>query len=105
MELLFNQTDCRKSGEDETYNNKFVLIHPDFFKPQFRSAKYQLFYAVGGFGCDPTKMGNAVFGADCEEEYRQERYNIMGFASEESIKKWEDTYGMSREVLIERTKV
>jgi hypothetical protein len=78
-----------------------VVIDPEFFKEEYRSAKYQLFLAKGGFGCDPSKLGNAVFGADYNESYRQERYNILGVATEEAIQAWEKEYGMSRSVLEE----
>lgn len=104
MQTLFSEGDYRHLNEGETYKNQFVIIDSDWFKPEFRNAKYQLFYAVGGFGCDPSKMGNAVFGADFEESYRQERYNILGVATEEAIQQWEKTYGMSREALIKRYK-
>lgn len=99
MTKLFSEGDYRQLEEGETYENKFVIIHPEYFKPQFREAKYQLFLAKGGFGCDPKKMGNAVFGSDFEESYRQERYNILGVATEEAIKEWETEYGMSRTAL------
>ena len=102
METLFSKNDYRAPEIGETYENKFVIIAPEFFKPEFRSAKYQLFLAKGGFGCDPNKIGNAVFGADCEESYRQERYNILGIAKEAAIREWERTYHMSREVMVKR---
>jgi hypothetical protein len=98
MEMLFSERDYEPLKEGETYEGKFVIIDPAFFKPEFRSAKYQLFLAQAGFGCDPSKMGNAVFGKDCEETYRQERYNILGVATDEAIEQWEKVYGMSREV-------
>lgn len=102
MNRIFGKNDYRDLEKGETFEDHFVIIAPEFFKPEFRDAKYQLFYAVGGFGCDPTKLGNAVFGADCDEEYRQEKYNILGVATEDAIKEWESVYGMSREVIIQR---
>lgn len=102
MEMLFSKGDYRPLNEGETYEDKFVIISPDWFKAEYRSAKYQLFHAEGGFGCDPSKIGNAVFGKDCEEMYRQERYNILGVATEEAIQQWEKTYGMSRDIFLER---
>ena len=101
METLFSKGDYRKLNEGETYEGKFVIIAPDYFKPEYRSAKYQLFHAEAGFGCDPAKIGNAVFGRDFEEQYRQERYNILGVATEEAIQQWEKTYNMSREVMLQ----
>ena len=104
MEMLFNNDDYRKLNEGETYEGKFVIIAPEYFKPEYRSAKYQLFHAEGGFGCDPSKMGNAVFGRDFEGMYRQERYNILGVATEEAIQQWEKTYGISREDILKAGK-
>lgn len=104
MQILFSEKDYRHLDSGETYEGKFVIIDSNWFKPEFRDAKYQLFYAVAGFGCDPSKMGNAVFGADFEESYRQDRYNILGVATEEAIQQWEKIYGMSREALIKRYK-
>lgn len=100
MDILFSEKDYEPLKEGETYEGKFVIITPEFFKPEFRSAKYQLFHAEGGFGCDPTKMGHAVFGRDCGEVYRQESYNILGVATEEAIQQWEKTYGMNREDIL-----
>ena len=102
MEMLFSKDDYRQLESGETYENKFVIIAPEYFKPEYRSAKYQLFLAKGGFGCDPSKMGNAVFGTDCTESYRQERYNILGVAKEEAIQAWEKQYGISRDVFQEK---
>lgn len=100
MQTLFDHNDVRPLNKGETYEGKFVIIMPEFFKPEFRSAKYQLFLALGGFGCDPSKMGNAVFGRDIEESYRQERYNILGVATEEAVQSWEKEYGLSRELFL-----
>lgn len=100
MEMLFSKGDYRKLNEGETYYDQFVIISPGYFKPEYRSAKHQLFHAEGGFGCDPKKLGNAVFGRDCDGPYRQEKYNILGVATEEAIKQWEKTYGISREDIL-----
>ena len=104
MTKIFTKADVRQLENGETYEGKFVIIKPEWFKPEYRSAEYQLFYATGGFGCDPNKMGNAVFGADCTEMYRQERYNLLGVATEEAIQEWEKEFGKNRQVLIDNTK-
>ena len=105
MKKIFERNDCRPPKDDgETYVNKFVIIDEEFFAPEYKSAEYQLFYATGGFGCTPGKLGNAVFGADIGENYRQERYNILGFASDEAIDEWEKEFGHKREDVIRRAK-
>ena len=99
MITLFTKEDTRPLNEDETYVNQYVVINEEFFAPEYKSAEYQLFLAKGGFGCDPSKIGSAIFGADISECYRQERYYILGVAKEETIQKWEELYGHSRDEL------
>lgn len=103
MITLFERDDCRQLEEGETYKNKFVFLTQKKildYKPEYRSGLYQLFYATGGFGCDPNKLGNAVFGSDVLESFRVERYQVMGIAKEEAIQAWEKTFGHSREELL-----
>jgi len=99
MTTIFEKKDYRPLKKGETYDGKFVIISPGYFKPEYRSALHQLFHAEGGFGCDPKKLGNAVFGRDCDGPYRQERYNILGVATEEAIQQWEKLYNRSRKEL------
>lgn len=107
MEKYFGREDCRTLKEGETFEKQFIVIKPSYMEhliEEFRTPEYQLFYATSGFGCNPHSLGNAIFGADITERYRQERYNIIGIAKEETIKKWEETYGHKREEIIERAK-
>lgn len=104
MITLFEKKDCRHLEDGETYENKFVFLTQEKilkYKPEYQSGLYQLFYATGGFGCDPTKLGNAIFGSDVSEDFRVERYEVMGVATEEAIQKWEEIFGHKREELIE----
>lgn len=81
-------------SRDEYYEGKMVIIKPDFFKLVYREAKYQLVKAYGGFGCDPEKLGTCVFVQDTTgEQYRTERYEILGVATDEAIAAWEQAYG------------
>ena len=103
MITLFERKDCRQLEEGENYEKQFVFLTPEKiqgYKPEYQSGLYQLFYATGGFGCDPTKLGSAVFGADITEHFRVERYDVMGIASEEAIAEWEKTFGHSREEIL-----
>lgn len=80
----------------DNVEGKLVVIKPDFFKPEFRDAKYQLVLATGGHGCKASGMGNAVFVTECyenPEHYRQERCNLIGEPTEEMIKEWKSLYG------------
>lgn len=107
MITLFERKDCRKLEEGETYENKFVFLTQEKiqgYKSLYQSGLYQLFYATGGFGCDPTKMGNAVFGGDVSEHMRVERYEVMGVAKEEAIAEWERQFGHSRDEVYKTAK-
>ena len=94
MKTIIDRSECNPLSDH--IEGKLVVIKPDFFKPEFREAKYQIVLATGGFGCDAGKLGNAVFAIECcenPESYRQERYNLIGEPTEEIIKEWKSLYG------------
>ena len=94
MKTIIDRSECRALSDH--IEGKLVVIKPEFFKPQFREAKYQLVLATGGFGCDSDKLGTAVFVVECcenPEHYRQERYNLIGEPTEEMITEWKALYG------------
>ena len=98
MKYIFNRCDYRPLKDGETYQNKFVILSLDVFDPKYQDAKYQLFYARCGFGCDPNKMGGKVFGRIFDENIQTRREYILGVATEEAIAEWEKVYGISRDV-------
>lgn len=95
MKTIIDESECKPLSDN--IEGKLVVIKPDFFKPEFRDAKYQIVLATGGFGCEAGKLGNAVFveevHTDNPEHYRQERYNLIGEPTEEIIKEWKSMYG------------
>lgn len=94
MKTIIDRSECKPLSDN--IKGKLVVIKPDFFKPEFREAKYQIVLATGGFGCDASKMGNVVYVTECcqnPENYRQERYNLIGEPTEEMIKEWKSLYG------------
>ena len=94
MKTIIDGSECKPLSDH--IEGKLVVIKPEFFKPQFREAKYQLVLATGGFGCDADKLGTAVFVVECcenPEHYRQERYNLIGEPTEEMITEWKALYG------------
>ena len=101
MKMIFNNNDYTQLEDGETYENKFVILSVDQFKPEYQEAKCQLFYAECGFGCDPSKMGGKIFGRLFDERYQTRREYVLGVATEDAIKAWEQTYGMSRKVFEE----
>lgn len=94
MKLIIDKSECKPLSDN--IEGRLVVINSKFFKPEFRDAKYQIVLATGGFGCDASKMGNAVFVIECCENpeiYRQERYNLIGEPTEEMITEWKEKYG------------
>ena len=102
MTKIFTKDDCVQLKDGENYVNKFVIIKTDQFKPEYQNALNQLFYATGGFGCYPEKIGGKVFGHLFDEPYQTRREYILGVATEEAIAEWEKEYGMSREVFLNK---
>ena len=94
MKKIIDRSECNPLSDH--IKDKLVVIRPEFFKPQFREAKYQLVLACSGFGCDADKLGTAVFVTECcenPERYRQERYNLIGEPTEKIIEEWKELYG------------
>ena len=93
MKTLFDEGDYTSCCEVD-FAGKYMVLNPECLKGEYREAKYQLFFATGGFGCDPTKMGRAVFGyfvAD-GEDCRWCRGDFIGVAKDETVAKWKEMY-------------
>lgn len=94
--MIFTWDDTTK--ETTNLEGKLVIIREDWFKKEYRNGENQLFLAQGGFGCDPQKIGRAVFGKFWDgETCRINREDVIGVASEKAIAEWESLYGHSRE--------
>ena len=52
MKTIIDRSECKPLSDN--IEGKLVVIKQDFFKPEFREAKYQLVLATGGFGCDAS---------------------------------------------------
>lgn len=95
MYTLQNCTD--ESLSSTNLENRYVILKTEFFKSEYQNEKYQLVLAKGGFGCDPNKIGNAIFVAEIfenGESYRIDRcdHNILGLASETTIAEYKEKY-------------
>ena len=94
MKTIIDRSEVKPLSDN--VKGKLVVIKPDFFKPEFRDAKYQLVLATGGNGCYASGMGTTVFVTECcenPEHYGQERRNLIGEPTEEMIKEWKSLYG------------
>ena len=54
---LFNRTHCTDEGD---YEGRLIVMKPSSLKDRYKTPEFQLFYATGGFGCSPTKIGTQV---------------------------------------------
>ena len=95
MKTIIDKSECKPLSDH--IEGKLVVIKPEYFKPEWRDAKYQLVLANGGFGCDAGKMGTAVYVEEVHgnspEHYRVERYDLIGEPTEEMITEWKALYG------------
>ena len=95
---MFTEKDCTDENiHSVNLEGRYIILKPEYFKEEFRDEKYQLVKAIGGFGCDPKKMGNAIIVKELlpdGECYRINRCDndIIGFASDACIAKYKETY-------------
>ena len=81
---------CRRREPEESLEGKLVIVKASNISPEYRSADYQLGYALGGFGCQPGAGGRAVF---FQELYSGERSrwdigDILGIADLDKLPEW-----------------
>lgn len=87
---LFDSDSCIESDEPMDYTGKLLILSPNVLKDQYKTPEDQLFYATGGFGCDPSKMGRKVFGFFLKdgEETHFARGDFLGVIKDECIPDW-----------------
>lgn len=84
---LYTINDCLPESCYEDYEGKIIVMHSEVLKEDYRKPQFQLWKATGGFGCDPTKIGRAVFGiclADGESA-RWDRSDFIGILKDELV--------------------
>lgn len=85
---LFTIEHCDK---DETnYEDKVVIVSHKSLKEEYWTPENQLWLATGGFGCDPTKIGRAVY-ATClidDDQSRWDRHQVLGVIKDEYLPDW-----------------
>ena len=86
---LFDQTHCME-GELGNITDKVIVLSPKCLKEEYWSPENQLWLAKGGFGCEPGKIGRAVY-AVClfdGEKTRWNRENTLGVIKPECMPDW-----------------
>lgn len=76
--------------DESNYEQQLLILKPTVLIDEFQQPDYQLFYATGGFGCDPKKLGAKVFGFFFrDDEHTSFRRNdFYGVINEESLPEW-----------------
>ena len=85
---LFTREHCEDELGD--FEGKVVVISHKHLREKYWSPENQLWLATGGFGCDPTKIGRAVYStclAD-DDRARWDRGQILGVIKDEYLPDW-----------------
>lgn len=87
---LFNQSHCVEGKEGHYYEGKLLAISPRALKEEYKTPEDQLFFATGGFGCHPEKIGTKVFGYFLKDGEKTHflRSDIVGVLKDEYIPDW-----------------
>ena len=84
---LFDRSHCT---DESNYEGKLLVMNPSTLKDQYKTPDFQLFFATSGFGCDPTKIGTAVYGffLKDDEHTHFRRSDFIGVIKDECIPDW-----------------
>ena len=87
---LFDAKSCIDTEEPQNYQGKLLVINPNVLKDRYKTPDDQLFYATGGFGCHPQKLGRKVFGFFLKdgEETHFARGDFIGIIRDDCIPDW-----------------
>ena len=85
---LFTEEDVIEGSRRSNYDGEILVVNAGHLNDWARTPANQLYYASGGFGTDPTKMGTAVFCFSVAdgEHCRWERGNFLGILKPELVK-------------------
>lgn len=85
---LFTREHCEDEMGD--LEDKVVVISHKHLKEEYWSPENQLWIATGGFGCNPTAIGRAVY-ATClidNDKNRWDRHQVLGVLKDEYLPDW-----------------
>jgi hypothetical protein len=87
---LFTYEDCINDSNQMEYEGQILILRPDVLREDYRKAEFQIWKATGGFGCDPTSSGRAVY-AEClydGETHRWNRADFIGVIHPDCMPDW-----------------
>ena len=84
---LYDHSHCT---DEQDYADRLLVIKPSSLKDEYKQPDYQLFFAKGGFGCDPKASGTVVYGHFLkDDEYAQfRRSDFIGVIKDEFVPEW-----------------
>lgn len=85
---LFTAEHCDREQSD--YTDKVVIVNHKCLKEEYWSPENQLWLATSGFGCEPNKIGRAVY-STClidNDKNRWDRSDILGVIRDEYLPDW-----------------
>lgn len=87
---LLTSADTLDNSTSMNYKEQLLIMRPESLLADYSKAEYQYFYATGGFGCDPNKLGTKVYGKflyDGEED-EMRRSSFFGIADPDKLPDW-----------------
>lgn len=87
---LFGAEQCESPREEAAFEGKVLAVSPSALDEEYFTVQDQLWYASGGFGCNPSGSGRAVF-ATCLATGKSARWNrsdFIGPVKEELLPDW-----------------
>ena len=89
---MLGKEHCRPRGEKESLVGSLIILNPESLTPEYRTADGQLVIATGGFGCEPSARGRAVFVKELYsgKEFRVNIGDVLGIADYNTLPDWID---------------
>ena len=82
--------DCLPNSQEDDWTGKVIIVKPELFASEYRSAEYQYALCIGGFGSKPDAGNKKVYVKDLHSgnECQYRRYDIAGLADPAKMPVW-----------------
>ncbi len=87
-EMYVQQTQCKEGDQD--YEEQVLILKPEHLNNAHENPEHQLFYAIGGSGCEPGNTKGKVIGEFLfdGEQATLSRADFLGVLKEECLPEW-----------------